>query len=210
MVDTSLKSWDTIFYDKLTSWCHIFTLNFPWNPKKINIVTILQLLLESTKVYKCWAKLFLLENMIFQLFKSVSNIIVNVFFMTFRLSMVKLRILVFLPYLGGFENHWFVLCFLNNIFIGQLKRGGASLSPIVNYDFLMFSMGESEAPPLLSWPIKRLMLIHFGCHFLLKSTKLPEMVKISIDKKNIAQITVFQNRSSIVETRENVVLQLIM
>ena len=28
------------------------------------------------------------------------------------------------------------------------------------------------------------MLIHFGCHFLLKSTKLPKKVKISILKKH--------------------------
>ena len=33
------------------------------------------------------------------------------------------------------------------------------------------------------------------------------MVKISIDKKNIAQISIFQNRPSMVETPKDVVLQ---
>ena len=85
MVGTSLKSWDIIFYDKNnfvnTCWPHdaIFLLWTFLEILKINIFTILRLVLQSTKVNQCWLKLFLLKSMIFQFSKSVPNILLEFF-----------------------------------------------------------------------------------------------------------------------------------
>ena len=85
MVDTPLKSWDIIFYDKNnfvnTCWPHdaIFLLWTFLEILKINIFTILRLVLQSTKVNKCWLKLFLLKSMISQFSKFVQNIILGFF-----------------------------------------------------------------------------------------------------------------------------------
>ena len=68
MVDTTLKSWDIIFYDKNnlvnTCWPHdaIIFFEFSLKSQKLNLFTILQLLLESTKVNKCWLNYYVFEK----------------------------------------------------------------------------------------------------------------------------------------------------